>query len=186
MKFKVILFMILTFSIFSQGEGSIKNAAKLFEAQPNYWTYVVRTAKQLKQPDEIVATTKYNNKWFSGYTQRIKNGDEYLVRATLFKGFEYIIIAAGDDNALDIDLFVYDGEGNTVAMDRRVNNVSHAKLTPELAKVNSINNAIDVMDTEVSIRPLETEKFWIKIKLRDSLTSTNDVGVIIGSRAVKN
>ncbi len=186
MKIKLIIFIILTFSIFSQGEDSIKNAVKFFEKQPNYWTYVVRTSRQLQQPDEIVATTKYNNKWFSGYTQRIKNGDEYLVRATLFKGFEYIIIAAGDDNALDIDLFIYDGEGNTVAMDRRINNASHAKLTPELAKVNSINNSINIIDSEVSVRPLETEKFWIKIKLRDSLTSTNDVGVIIGSRAVKN
>lgn len=186
MKNIFIVFVLFTFSLLAQGEDSLQNAFNHFKKYKEYKTFDIRSATQLKQADEIVTTIKDNGVNVSGYTARLKEGEEYLCRITLFQGFEYAIVAGGDNNAVDIDLFVYDGEGNTVAMDRNLESVSYARLTKELADTTSLNNDKEIMYSEVSVRPLKTEKYWVKIKLRKSLTSTNDVAFLVGNRSVKN
>lgn len=184
--FKFFIFLLLSLNLFSQGkEISIRNAVEFFEEHEIYESFNIRTANQLQQPGEIVTTINHRSRPISGYTARIAKGDEYLCRITLFEGYEYVIIAAGDNNVVDIDLFIYDEEGNTVAIDRSINSKAYATLNAQLASIPDINNDRAIVYSDISVRPLKTQRYWVKVKLRDSLASTNDVGFIIGNRKIQ-
>lgn len=184
MRLKFTVFMLISIGIFCDSIKSIENAVKYYSKYKFERNFDIRTASQLKQPDETVTTINYKGNTYSGYTSDIKENEEYICRITLFEGFEYIIIGAGDDTSEDIDLFVYDEQGNTVAMDRSMEPFAYARLSPQLAKVKNINNDIDILNTKISVRPIKTQKYWVKIKLRKSSDKTSSVGFIIGNRKV--
>jgi hypothetical protein len=185
MKIKFIVFMLISLGIFCDSIKSMENAVKHYNKYKFKRNFDIRTASQLKQPNETITTINYKGRSYSGYTSIIKENEEYVCRITLFKGFEYIIIGAGDDNSEDIDLFVYDEQGNTVAMDRNKEAYAYARLSPQLAKIRNINNDINVLNTKISVRPLKTQKYWVKIKLRKAKGNSSSVGFIIGNRKVK-
>jgi|GEM_PF-4819354 len=182
---KFLLFLSLSFYTFSHTDDSIKNAINFFEKYEISKDFNIRTARELRQKGETVTTITHKGKSISGYTTNIKVNEEYLCQITLFKGYEYAIIASGDDNAIDIDLFVYDSQGNTVAMDRSIGSSAYARLETSLTKTKNINNDYTVMNSDISVRPLLTEKYWVKIKLREGIEATSDVGLIIGNRTIK-
>lgn len=185
MFWKFFLFLSLSFYTFSNTGDSIKNAINFFEKYEISKKFNIRTARELRQKGETVTTINHKGKSISGYTTNIKVNEEYLCQITLFKGYEYIIIASGDNSAIDIDLFVYDSQGNTVAMDRSIGSSAFARLETSLTKTKNINNDYTVMNSDISVRPLLTEKYWIKIKLREGIDATSDIGLIIGNRTIK-
>lgn len=185
MFYKFLIFLSLSFCIFPNTNDSIRNAINYFEKYEIAKEFNIRTARELRQKGETVTTINHKGKSISGYTTNIKVNEEYLCQITLFKGYEYAIIASGDNNAIDIDLFVYDSQGNTVAMDRSIGSSAYARLETSLTKTRNINNDYTVMNSDISVRPLLTEKYWVKIKLRQGISSTSDIGLIIGNKRVK-
>ena len=70
-------------------------------------------------------------------------------------------------------------------MDRSIGSSAYARLETSLTKTKNINNDYTVMNSDISVRPLLTEKYWVKIKLREGIEATSDVGLIIGNRTIK-
>lgn len=56
----------------------------------------------------------------TGISGHLFEGQYYNVRVTVKKGVDYVILVGGDMNARDIDLYVFDEEGNTWQVDRRI------------------------------------------------------------------
>lgn len=57
-------------------------------------------------------------------------GSRQVTRMTLYAGTEYVLVAAGDDNAYDLDLRLYDENGNLVAWDYRAASDAAVTITP--------------------------------------------------------
>lgn len=53
----------------------------------------------------------------SWQTVRLDVGQDYTFRRTLYEGNEYIILAAGDRDVEDLDLYVYDENWNEIGVD---------------------------------------------------------------------
>lgn len=180
----LLLFTILSISIFASPEQAIINAVKFYDTFEDVEQYF-RTAKQLQQPNEVVTTVRYNNRDYSAYTKEIAVGSEYQVKFTLYSGFQYNIIAAGDDSAVDVDVFIYDGNGNTVALDRSRKNESFALPLPQMKSVKKINALTDIVGQQVSVKPKWKEKFTGVLKLRKATGNKASVAILISSRRLK-
>ena len=55
----------------------------------------------------------------TGISGHLFAGEYYNVRVTVKKGVDYAILVGGDINAKDIDLYIFDEEGNTWQNDTR-------------------------------------------------------------------
>jgi hypothetical protein len=55
----------------------------------------------------------------TGISGHLFAGEYYNVRVTVKKGVDYAILVGGDINARDIDLYIFDEEGNTWQNDTR-------------------------------------------------------------------
>lgn len=60
----------------------------------------------------------------------LKRGQSIVIRTTLHAGNNYILAAGGCEDAYDVDIAVFDGNGNLVARDTGVQPVAVARVTP--------------------------------------------------------
>lgn len=179
-----LLFLSFTLHNFSSPQDSIKNAINFFEKYEVSRNFNIRTARELRQRGETVTTINHKSRAINGYTRSVNISEEYIFRVTFFKGYEYAIIASGDDSIIDIDLFVYDSQGNIVARDQTFGASAYARFDNLLSKVRSLNNDPSIIDSDLSVRPLLSERYWIKIKLREGKNPKGNIGLIIGNRPV--
>lgn len=57
-------------------------------------------------------------------------GQTMTYTVTLYRGVDYILFAAGDNNIEDLDIYLYDEEGNRVARDTLTDNYPVVSVTP--------------------------------------------------------
>ena len=75
----------------------------------------------------------------------------------LSKNNKYIILASGDNNIKDIDVYIYDAYGNTVAYDRSTLKNSFPQLDDlmyNLETEDDKNNIKDAIESNYSIKPV--------------------------------
>lgn len=185
MKKILVLFFTISLFSFATSEEALKNALDRLYGNKNTINYDIRTAKALFQPEEKIITILYKNEEKSGYTSDINMGEEYSCKVTLFEGYEYVIIGAGDDSSIDVDIFVYDLEGNTVALDRTNEATAYAKLPKDFVLNKSVKIDKSIAGSETTIRPLETQKYTVKLKLRESNNPASSVAFIVGTKRLK-
>lgn len=182
---KMFIFLVISVFTFATGEEALKNALdRLYGNKPKI-DFDIRSAQALFQPEEKIATIIYNGEEKSGYTSDIALGEEYSCKITLFPGYEYVIVGAGDNAVVDVDIFLYDSLDNTVALDRSPDATAYAKLPKDFKLNPGVNVDKTVAGTDITIRPYEKEKYTVKIKLRDSKTPKSSVAFIIGTQRLK-
>lgn len=182
---KIILFLTLSFLSFASGEEALKNALDRLHGGNDLIQYDIRTAKALYQPNEQIVTIPYKEIERSGYTKEIGIGEEYSCYITLFKGYEYVIVGAGDNNVSDVDIFIYDQEGNTVSFDRNPDPTAYALLPKDFSVSKSAKIDKTMAGTEISIRPTETQKFLVTVKLRSSKAPKSSVAFLVATKWLK-
>jgi len=179
------LFFIISIFSFGNSQEALKNALDRLYENNSKIEFETRTAKALEQAGETVTTILYNKEEKSGYSSEISIGEEYICKITLFPGFEYIIIGAGDNAALDVDIFIYDSLENTVALDRSNDASAYAKLPKDFSLDPSVKIDKSVAGSETTIRPYEKEKYTVKLKLRDSKNPRSSVAFIVSAKKLK-
>jgi len=60
----------------------------------------------------------------------LSQGGSYTFRTTLFSGYEYVLIGAGDSTVRDLDIVLYDENWNQLAKDTMTDNVPMITGTP--------------------------------------------------------
>lgn len=182
---KLIIFLIISTLSFGNSQEALKNALDRLYGKNEKIVFDIRTAKALEQPGETITTINYKNEEKSGYSSEIAVGEEYSCKITLFPGYEYVIVGAGDNAALDVDIFVYDSLENTVALDRSTDASAYAKLPKDFSLNPSVKIDKNIAGSEITIRPFEKEKYTVKLKLRDSKNPKSSVAFIIGTKRLK-
>lgn len=182
---KLILFFAISILAFGNSQEALKNALDRLYENNTKIIFDIRTAKALEQPGETVTTILYNKEEKSGYSSEIAIGEEYSCKITLFPGFEYVIVGAGDNAAIDVDIFVYDSLENTVALDRSTDATAYAKLPKDFTLNPSVKIDKSIAGSEITIRPNEKEKYTVKLKLRDSKNPKSSVAFIVGTKKLK-
>lgn len=185
MKKIFLFFFIISIVSFANNEEALKNTLDRLYMNKNEINFDIRTAKALFQPEETIVTIFYKGEEKSGYAANVNLGDEYSCKVTLFEGYEYAIVGAGDNSAIDVDIFVYDPEGNTVAFDRTTYPTAYAKLPKDFLLNKSVTIDTSIADTETSIRPLVTQKYTVKLKLRESKNQNSSVAFIVATKQLK-
>lgn len=182
---KILLFLSISVLCFASSEEALKNALDRFYSNKNNVNLDVRTAQALFQPEEKIVTIQYNGEDKSGYTSEIAVGEEYSCKITLFPGYSYVIVGAGDNSVNDVDIFVYDSLDNTVAFDRTSDSTAYAVL-PKNFKLNAgVNIDKSIAGTEFSVRPYVKEKYTVKIKLRDGKSPKSFVAFFVATQRIK-
>ena len=182
---KIIIFLTFSFLTFASSEDALKNALDRLYGANDKIAFDIRNAKALFQPEEKIVTIQYKDGEKSGYTSETLVGGEYSCYVTLFKGYEYIIVGAGDNTALDVDIFVYDSLGNTVAYDRNSDATALALLPKDFPVDDSAKIDKSVAGTDITIRPLETQKYMVKLKLRNSNTDKSSLAFLVATKWLK-
>lgn len=92
-----------------------------------------------------------------GYLDDIWVGQSMQIDRTLSSGLQYIFVAFGDDDATDVDVYIYDEHWNLISKDADSSNLAVAKAAPSW-----------------------TGLFHIVVKLYSSHASWSTVGVVGG------
>lgn len=182
---KIILFLAFSVLTFANSEEALKNALDRLYGSNEKIAFDIRSAKALFQPEEKIVTIQYKDGEKSGYTSVTPVGGEYSCYVTLFKGYEYVIVGAGDATALDVDMFIYDPLGNTVAYDRASDATALALLPKDFAINSTAKIDKTVAGTDITIRPLETQKYMVKLKLRDSSSDKSTLAFLVATKWLK-
>jgi len=82
-------------------------------------------------------------------------GESFTIKTTCYNTVTYVILAAGGDDAKDIGIEVYDGNGNLVSKDADDSNLALASFAPRW-----------------------TGTFYFKVKLYSSTSSGDYVGYV--------
>lgn len=92
--------------------------------------------------DEEAAETCLRTKIWDGYTSgwavrtatnvTLGSGEHRVYLVTLYSGNEYRILACGDDNVANIDIVLYDAQGNQVGADATSDREPTLTYTPTL------------------------------------------------------
>lgn len=61
----------------------------------------------------------------------LSEGGSYMLNTTLYRGYDYVIIGAGDDSVEDLDLEIYDENWNLANRDRKTDNLPVVKVSPK-------------------------------------------------------
>lgn len=182
---KIIIFLTFSILTFANSEEALKNALDRLYGNNDTINFDVRSAKALFQPEEKIVTIQYKDGEKSGYTSITPVGGEYSCYVTLFKGYEYVIVGAGDNTALDVDMFVYDPLGNTVAYDRNPDTTALALLPKDFSVNSTAKIDKTVAGTDITIRPLETQKYMVKLKLRNSNSDKSSLAFLVATKWLK-
>lgn len=62
--------------------------------------------------------------------RRLSNGESYRYSTTLYKGNTYYIFAAGDYDVKDLDIILYDENGNKIDEDKQTDALPIVEVTP--------------------------------------------------------
>lgn len=60
----------------------------------------------------------------------LSEGGSYTIKTTLFRGYSYVILGAGDSSTRDLDIIVYDENFNRVKSDTKADNEPIVEVTP--------------------------------------------------------
>lgn len=178
-KFKLFYAFILFLAIFSIALGDSKEAATnlLDFFVPNFPSeYSIRELKNdygYPLEPEFKAKMQYKNKMYNFYTAQSLSNEEFVINTKLFAGYDYIILAAGDKDIFDMDLKIYDEKDNLVAIDRSLQKYSLPILNPRYIYEKEINNDYSILNQKISVRPIRTADYTIKVHVRDA---TEDIG----------
>lgn len=90
--------------------------------------------------DEEAAETCLRTKIWEGYTSgwqvrsqtnaTLGSGEHRVYLITLYAGNEYKFMACGDNNAANLDIVIYDAQGNVLATDNSNDREPQLKYTP--------------------------------------------------------
>ena len=82
-------------------------------------------------------------------------------------------------------MFIYDPLGNTVAYDRNSDSTAFALLPKEFSVSSTTKIDKSVAGTDIIIRPLETQKYMVKLKLRNSSTDKSSLAFLVAAKWLK-
>lgn len=60
----------------------------------------------------------------------LSQGNSYIINTTLYRGYDYVIMGAGDSSVKDLDLKIYDANWNLINEDTSTDNVPMVKASP--------------------------------------------------------
>ncbi len=72
--------------------------------------------------------TGYNLKGYQG--EYLGSGETVIYRVYMYSYNEYAVLGAGDSRVQDLDVEIYDGDGNLIASDKDSSDVSLVRFNP--------------------------------------------------------
>lgn len=181
---KYLKIVLLFAAIISYGYGSPQEASKSVFDFAEFLlneNYEVRDLKDVKPADKTSYT--FQNKEYFLYTGSGTKESEFAVSSKFYIGWDYIIIGAGDGNLSDIDIYIYDENSTLVAVDRSVTPHSFPLYKSEfIDSTLNPNNNPNIEGEKISIRPLKSGIYTIKIKIRTAASDTASWSMLIASK----
>lgn len=188
-KIKIFSVIIAFFSIFSFSLGSASDAANnaLDFFVPHFpKEYEIRDLENdygLSINPNYKSSIVYKDTVYGFYTSPAKTGAEFEIPTRLFQGYEYIIIGAGDQDIYDLDIKIYDENDNVVALDRSTQKYSLPVLNTNYIQDKSINNDFSIANKKISVCPVKTANYKLKILVRNAeIDKGGNWAVIIASK----
>lgn len=176
----ILLFATIVSSIYSAPQDASKIVFD-FAGLLLKDNYEVRDLKNVKPADKTSYT--FQNKEYFLYTGTGAKDSEFSISTKFYVGWDYIIIGAGDSNSSDIDIYVYDENSTLVAVDRNVTPHSFPLYKSEFIDPTlNPNNNPNIEKEKISIRPLKSSTYTIKIKIRTASTPTVSWSMLIASK----
>jgi hypothetical protein len=179
--FSILFIFSLTFinSFSTQEESSKKTldfATFLFNEN-----YISRTLEDIEDSKKF--KFNYETKDYFLYSEKSLPNQEFEIKTTFYVGWDYAIIGAGNSTLKDIDLYIYDSEGLVVAIDRNSSGISFPMIRSNYMDIYSnANNDMSIEGKRISIRPLKSGNYTIKIKVRNGFNSEGFWSVMILTR----
>ncbi len=181
---KYLKIVLLFAAIISYGYGSPQEASKTVFDFAGFLlneNYEVRDLKDVKPADKTSYT--FQSKEYSLYSGSGTKESEFAVSTKFYIGWDYIIIGAGDSHSSDIDIYVYDENSTLVAVDRSVTPHSFPLYKSEfIDSTLNPNNNPNIEGEKISIRPLKSGVYTIKIKIRAAASDTASWSMLIASK----
>lgn len=176
--------ILLFAAIVSFGYASPQDASKVVFDFAGFLlndNYEVRDLKEVK-PAEKTSYTFQNKEYFL-YTGTGAKESEFSISTKFYVGWDYIIIGAGDSNSSDIDIYVYDENSALVAVDRSVTLHSFPLYKSEfIDSTLNPNNNPNIEGEKISIRPLKSGTYTIKIKIRAASDAAVSWSMLVASK----
>ena len=163
---KIILPLLLGAQVaFATPEKAAENTLKLFH--PIFKDrFEVRDLEQVDKKKKI--SFLHKNTKYVLYYGLAKKGEEFTIDTKFYKNWDYVVIASGDDKVSDIDVYIYDSKENVVSIDRNPGKNCFPKLKETLLLAPELNNNKNILNQKVSLRPINTGSYKIKVKVRES------------------
>lgn len=173
-------FLIIFSSSFSNQEESSKKVLEFatFLFSENY---VPRNMDDVN--DSIKFKFNYETTDYYLYSSTSKQNEDFEFKTKFYIGWDYLIIGAGDSVLKDVDIYIYDSNGFLAAIDRNSSGISIPFIRSNYMDVYAgINNDLSIEGKRISIRPLKSGEYTIKIKVRNNFSSEGSWSVIILTR----
>lgn len=182
MKYFKIVFLFA--AIISYGYAAPQEASKVVFDFAGFLlndNYEVRDLKEVKPADKTSYT--FQNKEYFLYSGTGTKESEFSISTKFYVGWDYIIIGAGDSNSSDIDIYVYDENSTLVAVDRSVTPHSFPLYKSEfIDSTLNPNNNPNIEREKISVRPLKSGTYTIKIKIRAVSDTAVSWSMLIASK----
>ena len=78
----------------------------------------------------VAAAMREGYRLRSSDTNRLEEGDVMSYDVTFNRGNRYVILACGDGRAVDLDIYLYDEDGNLIDRDQQTDNRPIVSVTP--------------------------------------------------------
>lgn len=176
----LFLFFIISISVLGSTSDAAKNVMDfsgiILENQ-----YELRDLKSLSDKEKTPIV--YLDKNYFLYSGTGGTNSEFTIQTKLYIGWDYIIIGAGDNDVSDIDIFIYDDAGNLVAVDRNKTKHSFPLFKSEYMDTTvTLNNNKNIEGQKISVRPIRSSSYTIKVKIRNAKTKDSGWAMLIASK----
>lgn len=143
--------------------------------------YIPRNIDNVEDSKKI--KFNYETKDYFLYSEKSLPNQEFEIKTNFYVGWDYAIIGAGDLILKDIDIYVYDSEGLIVAIDRNSSGISFPLIRSNYMDIYSgANNDMSIEGKRISVKPLKSDNYTIKIKVRNGFNSEGFWSVMILTR----
>lgn len=157
------LLLISSLNIFASKVNALKSTIRFYKSLKLSNNYELRTLKNLEESEKVQLSIK--GKAYNAYSFLLKEDDNYSFKTKFYAGYDYILVASGDRVVKDLDVIIYDGNGDTVSIDRKPTKQAFPRLNKDfLSEKSNANKKIE--KSKISIRPLKTDFYTIKVKNR--------------------
>ena len=176
----LLIFSIAFLNAFSSQEDSAKKTLEFATFLLNE-NYTPRNLENVSEPLKFKYT--YLTKDYFLYSEKSKSNEEFTIKTNFFVGWDYLLIGAGDSDLKDIDIYVYDSHRTLAAIDRNSSGISIPMVRSNYMDIYSqVNNDISIEGKRISIKPLKSGEFTIKIKTRGESNNEGFWSLIILTR----